>query len=186
MAVRAVQGDIAWLRRVGDQRPLRRLHLGEPAPSRPQAPPGERIVTAGIQEQQVEPRPGPLHLTQDEVGIEQLEIHIRFPGRIGADRHQIVGPPHLDPMPGVIEERDPSALDDGAKLLHHAVEGCLIEIELRLAPHQCEAHTLEGIGNEACIARRIGEPRHMLVLAIANHECHPAFRWLRHGTPRQE
>src|SRR5262249_48444450 len=53
MAVSAVQCDIARLRCVSDQRPLRCLHLSEPAASGAQAPPSERIIAAGIQNEEV-------------------------------------------------------------------------------------------------------------------------------------
>jgi hypothetical protein len=176
MTVRPVEGDIAGLRRVGDERPLRRLHLGESAPSSAQAPPSKRIIAASIEDQEVESRPSPLHLAQHEVDIEQLEIDLGFSGRIGAHRHQIVGPPHLEPVPGVIEEGNPRALDDLAELLHHTVEARLVEVEVGLAPYQGEAQGRERLANKPRVVCWIVKPRYILILAIANHECHPAAR----------
>jgi hypothetical protein len=186
MTVGTILRDVARLRCIRDERPLRGLHLSEPAPGSADTAPGERIVPAGIQDEQVEPRPCSLHLAEHQIRIDHLKIDIRLLGRIRTHRHKIVGPTHLDAVAGVIKEGDTGSLQYVAEILYRAVEGRFIEVELRRAAHQRETQALERVGDELRVACRIGEPRHIAVLAITNHERHSALRLLRCGSPYQQ
>ena len=118
VAVGAVLRDVAGLRRVGDQRALRRAHLRKAAVGGAQAARAERIVTAGIEDHHVEPRARALHLAQHEIDVDHLEIDVGLARRIGADRHQIVRAGDLHAVAGIIEQRDVGALDLPAEILH--------------------------------------------------------------------
>ena len=103
VAIGAVLRHTAGLRRIGDQGAFRRAHLGEAAARGAKPRGAERIVSAGVEDQQVELGPGAVHLTQHEIDVDHLEIDIRLSGRIGADGNEVVRPAHLHAMAGVIE-----------------------------------------------------------------------------------
>ena len=50
----------------------------------------EGVVAAGIEDDEVEPRAGALHLPQHQIDVDHLEIDVGLAGRIGADRHEII------------------------------------------------------------------------------------------------
>jgi hypothetical protein len=91
----------------------------------------------------------------------------------------------LDAVAGVIEKGHAGALQRGTERLDRPVKGRFVQVELRLAPHQREAQAGEGVGDELRVIGRIGEPRHRVILAVANHERHPPLR-LRRGRARHE
>ena len=59
----------------------------------------ERIVPTGVEDHDVEPRAGALHLAQHEVHVDHLEIDVGLARRIGGDRHELVGAGTWTPWP---------------------------------------------------------------------------------------
>ena len=106
---------------------------------RPQAASAERIVAAGVEDDEVELRARALHLAQHQIDIHHLKIDIGLARRVGVDRHQIIRAAHLDAVTGVIEQRDIRSLDLLAEILDGVVDCGLVEIELRAAADQREA-----------------------------------------------
>ena len=170
VAVGAVLRDVAGLRRKGNQRALRRLHLREPAGGRAQAASAERIVAAGVEDDEIELGAGALHLAQHQIGVEHLEVDVGLLGRIGVDRHEIIRAAHLHAVAGIVEQPDIGALQLRAESLHGAVEAGLVEIELRAAADQREAERAQRVGHQLGVVRGIVEPRDVAVGRVADDQ----------------
>jgi hypothetical protein len=82
---------------------FRGSHLRQPRFGRTQAAATERVVAARVEDHQVEFGASAFHLPQHQIAVEHLEIDIGLSGRIGADRHEIIGAAHLHAMAGVVE-----------------------------------------------------------------------------------
>ena len=117
----------------------------------------KRIVTAGIEENEIEPRAGTLHLAHHQRRVQHFEINIGFAFRIGGDRHEIVFAAHLNSVPGVIEEANVSAEHHSAEAFDNRLEAGLVEIELRAAADELEAERSQRFSDQLCVVCRIGE-----------------------------
>jgi len=77
-----------------------------------------------------------VHLAQHEIDVHHLEIDVGFAGRVGADRHQIVGAVYLYAVAGIIEQRDVCALNLPPEILDVGIEGSFVEIDLGASADQ--------------------------------------------------
>ena len=84
--------------------PSRRLHLREAAGDRAHAAAAERIVATGVENDEIEPGAGALHLAQHRLGVHQLHIDVGFLGQAGFDRREEILAAHLNAMAGIIEQ----------------------------------------------------------------------------------
>ncbi|MGY3530642.1 hypothetical protein ACVISU_003410 [Bradyrhizobium sp. USDA 4452] len=170
MTVIAVERDVARLGRIGQQRALRRADLGEATIGGTQAAAAERIVPAGVQDDDIEPRARAFHLPQHQADIDHLEIDIGLTRGVRRDRHQIIRAAHLDAMAGVIEQRHIGAHQLAAEALDRGIETGLVEVDLGLPADQRKAEPLQRAGHELCIVLRVLQPRHVLIGRIADHQ----------------
>ncbi len=180
VAATAILRNVSWLGGERNQCALRCLHLRKPARRRAQAPSAERIVTAGVENDEIEPRARPFHLAQHEIGVEHLEIDIGLLGRVGADRHEVIRTAHLHAVSGIVEQTDIRPLQLRPETLHRAIETRLVEIELRTTADQREAERAQGLRHQLGVVGWIFEPRHMLVGGVADDERHALFRMRWH------
>ncbi len=89
----------------------------------------ERIVAAGIEQHQVDPRAGFLKFVEDARCRNHLHEDIAFVLRVGVDRHQIIEAMRLHAMAGIIKQRHIGAGQLGRKILQRLIETSLVEIE---------------------------------------------------------
>jgi putative ABC transport system substrate-binding protein len=189
VAVGAVLRNAARLGGKGDQRTLRGLHLRQPASSvaQPnvlgvlgstdrQAPPAERVVATGIQDDDVEPRAGSFHLAQHQIGVEHLEVDVRLFGWVGINRNEVVFAADLHAMARIVEQPHVGSRQLRPEGLHRSVKGRLVEIELRSSAHERETESTQGIGQELGIVGWIIQYCHIAVGRIADHKCDAFFR----------
>ncbi len=170
----AVERGLARAGRKCDQRPLARLHLGEAACDSHRARRlgradlgRERIVAAGIEENQLHLGVGHglLERQVDIDGRAELDVHLGF--EVGIDRQQIVAAVHRDAMAGIEKQRHIGAfalLAEFEQLRRHRVAGeiaALDDLEADIAKHP--RHRLG-------VDRRVRELRNILVGGIADHE----------------
>ena len=148
------------------------MHLCKPTADRPQAPPGKRIVPAGVEDHHFEPRLRGFHLAQDGCGIDQLkaDVGLRFGRRI--DGHQIIGPVHLQSVPRIIENCDVRAVSVLSERLGQFIEVRLVDIDLRFASHQREAELLKGLRHQRSIVGRIRKTPDRPIVRIPDDEGH--------------
>ena len=129
---------------------------------------------------------GPLHHLEHEIGLDELEVHVRGLGRIGIDRNQVIDALDLQPVAGIIEEPDRGGVQLVAEAADRLLNAGAVEIDERLPTHQREAEALQRLGDQPRIVRRIGEPRDVDVLAVADDEGDAALARLRRGPPGRE
>ena len=159
VAVVTVERDAARLGRKRNQRACRRLHLRQAAGRRVHAAVAERIVAAGIEQQQIDLGARLLQFVENSGEPDALQEHVAIIHRIGIDRHQIVQPVGLDAMAGVIEQRDVGADQFLLKFLQRGVEAGLVEIELRAAADHEEAERRERVRHQLRVIARVGSGR---------------------------
>jgi hypothetical protein len=183
VAVGAVLRHAAGLGGKRDQRALRGLHLCQSAagvahpiavgilrPADREASPAERIVAAGVEDDDVEPGAGAFHLAQHQVGVEHLEVDVRLLGRVGIDRNEVVLAAHLHPMARVVEQADIGPRQLRPEGLHRPIECRLVEIQLRPPAHEREAQRPQGLGQKLGVVGRIIQPPDISIARIADHE----------------
>ena len=66
----------------------------------------ERIVPAGIQDDDIRPIARREHLTQDRLRLDRDQIQVRLIAKLGIDRQQIVVTKGLYAVPGEVEQPD--------------------------------------------------------------------------------
>jgi hypothetical protein len=165
-----VAGHRARLRRVGNQRAFRRLHLRKSAAGASQPGALERIVAAGVEDQDVELRAAAAHLAQHQFRADHLEIEILPTGRVGIDRHQEIGAVHLQSVPGIIEQRDIRVRDGTAELGDRMVEADLVQVEQGIAADHGEPGRLQAAGHQPGVVARVGQPPDRGIGAVADHQ----------------
>ncbi len=180
----AVSGDVAGLRGERDQRAFRRAHLRQPAGNPPRAETAKRIVAAGVEDDDVEPRAGAVHLLQHKVGIDHLKVDVLHARGIGIDRQQPVLSLHLHAVPGVIEQRHVGTLDLPAEVLHELLEMGLVEVGLGAAADHRKAETSQRVCDQLCVIAGIGEPLDMPISGVADHQRDAVLILLRPDTCR--
>jgi hypothetical protein len=99
----------------------------------------ERIVAAGVEQHQIDPRAGFFQLIENLGGRDHLHEHIGIVLRVGVDRHQVIDAMRLHAMAGVIKQRDVGADQLCPKFLQRGVEAGLVEIEPGAAADHEEA-----------------------------------------------
>ena len=72
--------------------------------------PSNVLLAAGVEDHDVESCARTFHLPQHQIAVEHLKIHVRFLGRICADRNQIIRSSDLHAVASVIEQRNIGAL----------------------------------------------------------------------------
>jgi hypothetical protein len=140
---------------------------------RPQSPAAERIVSAGVEDHDVEPPAGTVrrvHLVEHPVHVEHLEFRVRLPRHVRVDGNEIVRAAELDAVAGIVEQRDVGALHLCPEALHGAIEAGLVQVDLRTAAGQREAKPAQGVGDEPGVARRASQRRNAGVFRIAHDE----------------
>ena len=147
-----------------------------------QAAGAERIVAAGVEDHDLQPRARALHLPQHDIDIDHLEIDIGLAHRIGADRHQIIGAADLHAVARIIEQRHVGAVALPAERLHHRVEPAFVEIELRAAADLGVPVVHRGVALGAISEMRrtvavAGNHDHAVLPALAEQWADPAFRF---------
>ena len=171
----AVLRGRSGLGRIGDQGVgIVRLDLGKPAPDRAQRHRaahglGERIVAAGIEDHQPQLLGG-LDRKQHALQRERLVVHVVVALEFGIHGNQIIGAVHLDAVAGIIDHGDLGIRRAVGEIAQHPPRVQRAEILLR--HHDVEAGLLEGIGHQRRVVHGIGEPRHVLVGRIAEHQRH--------------
>ncbi len=173
-AVAVLRGR-AGLGGIGDQRVgVVRFDLGKAAPDGTQRHRaahglGERIVAAGIEddESQLLRR---LDREHHALQRERLVVHVIVALELGVHRNQIIGAVDLDAVAGVIDHGDVGIGRAVGEIAQHPSR--LQRAEIVPRHHHVEAGLLEGVGHQACVVRGIGEPRHVLIGGIAEHQRH--------------
>ncbi len=181
VAVGAVLGHIAGLGRKRYECALGRLHLGETAAGRAQAAAAEWIVAAGVKDHEVELGARARHLTQHQLAVEHLEVHVGFARRFGVDRREVIRAPHLHGVTGIIKQPDIGAEQQVAEVLHRAVDTGFVEIELGTVADQREAERAQRFRHQRRIVLRIVEPPHRFVGGIADDQRHTLLGVCRYG-----
>ena len=90
---------------IGHQTACRRFHLGEAARRRTAAR-RERIVAAGVENDEVHAVAGELHLLKDEARADRLDRDFPLLHDFRLQRDEVVLAAHLNPMSGVVEQPD--------------------------------------------------------------------------------
>jgi len=130
----------------------------------------ERVVTAGVEEHQLDlgVAHGLLERDVDIDGGAELDVHFGF--EIGIDRQQIVGAVDRDAVAGIEEQRDIGAfrlLAEFEQLFRHPVAA---EVG---AFHHLEADIAQHPGYRPGVDRRVGQGCDIPVGAVADHEGDP-------------
>jgi hypothetical protein len=186
VAVIAIERDAARLGRKRNQGPRRRLHLGEAPAGRAHAAVPKRVVAAGVEQQQVDPCAGFFHCVEDAGQAGHLREHIAFIGRMGVDRHQVIEATGLDPVSGIIKQRDVGADQFMAEFLQGVVEGGFVEVELRAAADHEKAERQQRIRHQPGVGRGVGQRRHRAIGRIADHQRHPLVGMRRRAQARPD
>jgi len=169
----AVTGHRAGLGGVGDQRVRhRRFDLREPAPDRAAGDAalhrlGERIVAASVQDHELEALD---RIERLEHAIERhgfvLDVEIAQQPRVRG--HQIIGAVDLDAVTRIIDHRDIGIAGNLGEFADRAAQ--VGNAEVTPAVDRVEAGLLEQCGHGVGVARRVGEPRHLLISGHADHQ----------------
>ena len=146
----------------------------------------EGIVTARIQDHEIEFGPRAFHLSQHQLGVDHLEIQVLNPGRIGIQRHQPVGALNLHTVPRVIEQRDFRPSDILPEGSHRGVKTSFVEIDPRAAPNKLKTQRLERLSDQRRVVPRVRKWGHISVRAVAHDQCNPASLRGRHVHTHQE
>ena len=163
------------LGRIGDQRVLiGRLDLRKAAPDRAQrhgAPHGllKRIVTAGVEDDEAKLL-GRLDGDQDTLQRDGFVEHIVVALELRVHRDHVVDAIDFHAVAGVIDHGNVGIGRAVGEIAQHPPRFQRAEILFR--HHHIEAGFLEGIGHQRRIVRGIGEPRHVLIGGIAEHQRH--------------
>jgi hypothetical protein len=174
-----VEGDGARRGRVGDDEIGRRVDQGQAGAAAAVAA-GVRVVAAGVEDDDVGSiGPRLRHLLEDRIEADRLETDRGLRRDVLVDGDQVVGAPHLQPVPGVIEQPDAAvgqALaepEDG--LLHLAPRGVFDE-------HDREAEGPQRRAHRPRVVHRILE-RLIGVIGVADDQGDPAFGQVARGRP---
>ena len=181
VAATPVAGGIARLGRVRDQRIGRRgADLRQPLchrqrPGRPRPPGqvgGQRVVAAGIQEHQGNPRHVAQQLEQLR-HVQRLPLHGAVIGQGDIHRQQVVAAIHLHAMPGVEHHGHVGAFQRAAEIPHSALHAGEVGV---VGVHHGEASGRQRAGHVHRVVHRVGQGRRLLVGRGADDQRHPLFR----------
>ena len=89
---------------------------------------------------------------------------------LGVDRDQVVGAVDLDAVAGVVDHGDVGIARAVGEIAQHPPH--LERAEIVPRHHDVEAGLLERVGHQRRIVGGIGEPRHVLIGGIADHQRH--------------
>jgi hypothetical protein len=169
----AVGGGRAGLGGERDQRVGRdRLDLGEAAADRARLDgalhgPGERIVAAGVENDQAQPLGG-LEQPHHAVERDRLVLDVDVALERGVDGEEIVGAVDLDAVAGIEHDGDVGlvrVLGEVAERAAHLDAG-----EIVLGGDDLEARLFEHGGDGGCVIDRIGERPDIGVIGIADDQ----------------
>jgi len=164
----AVAGDRAWRGGVGEQGADGRIHLCQTRVGGPEAA-GERIVSAGVENDDVRRALCLLHLAQQQADVDGGVGHLVFGLDIGIYRDEEVATLHLHAVPGVIEDGNRAGCQSGPKLADDVRHGFL---GLVLSVGDVETEILQRPRNGACVVYRISQRRGWIG-AVADDQGHP-------------
>ena len=166
----------ARLRRIGNERALRRGHLREAGRGGAQALSAKGIVPAGIEDHDVEQRACALHLLQHQVGIDHLVVEVGHALGVRARGNEPIGTLHLNPVPGIVKERDIGTADRAPEAAQRLLEARAVKVDLRPVADELEAERSQRIGNQPRVVCGIAERGYVLVAAVADDECDALLR----------
>ena len=147
------------------QRTDRGIHLCQALARRAETA-RERIVAARVEDHQVEPVAGRLHLVQHRIGVESIECDFVFALDLRIHRDQVVAPLDRHAVPGVIEQAETPFFQPVAEVAQR--ERHLLQRYILLADDG-EAGLLQHLGHRARVVERVGQ-RRGLVRAVADHQ----------------
>ncbi len=139
MSVVAIQGDVPGLGRVRQECTLRRADLGQATVGGTETSSGERVIPAGIQNDEIELGAGSLHLAKHQRDVDHLKIDVGLARGIGGDRNEVICPAKLKSVSGIIEEGNVGAHQLVAETLNHRIEPRFVEVCLGSAAYQVKA-----------------------------------------------
>ena len=128
----------------------------------------QRIVAAGVEENDVGPRVG-LHAAQHQIEIDGAEIEIGLGLDLGVDRHEIVLAGDLQSVAGVEQQRHVGVRQLFAEAPHRRAHALIIEVEP--ADH-LEAQSLQRRRHVGGVVGRVLQLRRVLVGGVADHQRH--------------
>ena len=105
VVARTIARHFTWGCRVGEQRAGRRLHRRK-AHSRIAEAARERVVAAGVEDHDIDPRSCALHHRQHAGGVHRLIFDFIFAAYIGTYRNQKIPIVDLHPVTGEIKQPD--------------------------------------------------------------------------------
>src|SRR5579871_3370948 len=128
---------------------------------------GEGVVAAGVKDH--EPQAfGAVQRLEHAVERNRFVFNVEVAGEFGIRRHQIVGAVDLDAVPGVVDDRDIGLARGVGEFADGAAQ--VDDAEIALIVDDVEAGLLEQGSDRICIARRVGEPRDLLIFGDADDE----------------
>ena len=90
----------------------------------------KRIVAAGVEEHDVGlVGAAELHLLQDEVEVDGVEVEIALALHAGIDGHEIVAPGDLQAVAGIEEDGDVGVLQQVGEVADLGVERALVDVD---------------------------------------------------------
>ena len=103
----------------------------------------------------------------------RLETDVAVGLELRVDRNQVVDAAHLDAMAGIIEHRPIGAVGGVAEAAERVDQPVAVEV---VGERHVEPGLLQRRLDQGRVARRVGQPRHVLIRAIADDERHPPLR----------
>ena len=113
VAARAVRGDVARRRGVGEQGADGRVHLAQALAGLEVG--AEGVVAAGIEDDDVHRVAGLAEAVEQGADVDRLARHVVRAVESGVDRHEEVAPAQLQAVAGEIEQADGLALRQAAR-----------------------------------------------------------------------
>lgn len=88
---------------------------------------GERVIAAGVEEDEADPS-RVVHDARDHVETHRVEVKVGSRPQLRVDRDEVVPARHLQPVPGVEEQRRPGAVDRPGEVPHESLEAAAVEV----------------------------------------------------------
>lgn len=166
-ALAAVVGDLARRGRVGEQAAGRRVERAQPSQRRPPAA-AERVVPAGVEDDQVAAPAARLHAAQQLADVDRLPRHVGCLVDARVHRHQVVAPVELEAVAGVVEDGHAHrvASQAFAEAFDRTLQVLPSHVGLQL---DLEARALEQRGHGTGVVVRVGQGL-VAIGRIAHHQ----------------
>ena len=172
-----IEGDVAGLSRIGNEGADARIDLSQSlADARRTRAHGacqiarKRIVAAGIEEHDIGlVGAAELHLLQNEIEIDGVEVEVALVLQLGIDRNEVVAPGDLQPVSRIEEDSDVGVFEQLREAADARIEIPLIDVD---AEHDVEPGALERRRYVVGIVDGVGERGDLLVGRVADHQRH--------------